>query len=77
MDDSPYNLFVLEEMLLSMKNSNFTIDKALNGLIAKNLIVEKFKEEKISFDLIFIDLNMPIMDGIETVKILEELENEG
>lgn len=77
MDDSPYNLFVLEEMLLSMKNSNFTIDKALNGLIAKNLIVEKFKEEKICFDLIFIDLNMPIMDGIETVKILEKLENEG
>jgi CheY-like chemotaxis protein len=40
-DDSPYNLFVLEELLYEIKTIK-TIDKAINGQDALDKIKHKF-----------------------------------
>ena len=71
-DDSPYNLFVLEEMLQTYKKVK-RIDQALNGEDAIKKILERKEEGKL-YDLILLDMNMPIMDGVETIKELKKLE---
>ena len=70
-DDSPYNLFVLEEMLQTYKKVK-RIDQALNGEDAIKKILERKEEGKL-YDLILLDMNMPIMDGVETIKELKNL----
>jgi len=69
-DDNSYNLFVLKEMILLVQP--FHIEEAMNGEEALNKVTSQSP-----FDLIFMDLNMPVMDGIECVKRLRELESDG
>lgn len=65
-DDDAFNLFSLEMIL---KGFHFTVKKALNGKEA----IEKLKNHhceskncKKGFKLIFLDYQMPVMDGVET-----------
>jgi len=44
-----------------------------NGKIALDIATERLKGSKKPFDLIFMDIHMPIMDGIETAQKLREL----
>ena len=62
-DDDPVTLKMLEKILLS---AGFWVAKATNGKKAL-YIVEDF-----SPDLIILDIVMPVMDGTETIRILEE-----
>ena len=65
-DDSPYNFIVLDELIQSilakLKQNDFKIVTALNGEEAINKIKTYYKNGEL-FDLIFLDLNMPIKDG--------------
>ncbi len=67
MDDSPYNLFILQEILLTMEiTDRELIKQALNGQEALNIITsrENLMENYISkFDIIFLDFHMPVLDG--------------
>jgi CheY-like chemotaxis protein len=46
-----------------------TIKTALNGLEALNIIGKSMRP---TFDVIFLDVHMPILDGPQTMKILRE-----
>eukprot|EP00347_Sterkiella_histriomuscorum_P017399 403349526 len=63
-DDQPYNLFVLEE-LLSQIDNNFIIDKALNGEQAIEQVMLLKIQTNTEYDFIFLDLNMPVLDGLQ------------
>ena len=73
-DDSPYNLFILQEILLTMPNTDKAmIKQALNGQEALDLITtrENLKgDNRSKFDIIFLDLHMPVLDGFQTIKRL-------
>ncbi|MGK5092018.1 response regulator [Deltaproteobacteria bacterium TL4] len=64
-DDQPDNLFFLEEAL---KKENRQFYKALSGVQA----LEHLKQDL--FDLIILDVSMPIMDGFETMSRIQKLE---
>lgn len=67
------NCLVVEDNLLNatilsriLSNFNYTVETAENGLIA----TEKLTEH--SFDVIFMDLNMPVMDGFQAIDIIRQ-----
>lgn len=65
-EDDKINVFLLERVLMPLK---FDIEVAENGLIA----LEKFKSQK--FDLILMDLYMPVMNGFEATQKIREISN--
>lgn len=63
-DDHPINSMFLKKLLNKIGLSNITL--AENGIEAINLI------EKESFDLIFMDCQMPELDGYQTTRLLRD-----
>ncbi len=66
-DDSQDNRLLLTHYL---KNQPFIFTEAVNGKEA----VEKFKEGK--FDLVFMDMQMPIMSGYKATELIRHYESE-
>ncbi|MFD1261493.1 PAS domain S-box protein [Entomomonas asaccharolytica] len=65
-DDISYNLELLEIIL---KKEGHTVISKTNGFDA----IEAFKTNH--FDLVFMDIQMPDLDGIETTRIIREYEH--
>ncbi|MDD5461968.1 MAG: response regulator [Methylococcales bacterium] len=65
-DDNEINLLLLANLL---ELQGCTVDSAVNGQQALQLISEK------RYELAFIDLNMPVMTGLEMIKILRSQHN--
>jgi len=67
-DDNPFNIlaasFVLEKL-------NCSVDKAFHGQDCINVLESRTEKEKY-YDLILMDIQMPIMDGIQASKIITE-----
>jgi len=57
-------------MMLLLKDYGIEVELAGNGLA----VFEKFLKSK--YDLIFMDINMPVADGLETSRMIREYENE-
>ena len=58
------------------KTEKCKVDKALNGFEALDLVNQKFNKEPQQFyDLILLDLHMPITDGYEACKKIYQLFN--
>jgi CheY-like chemotaxis protein len=66
-EDNKINFFVANKFLI---NWGAVVTHAENGQIALELL------EKEEFDLILMDLHMPVLDGIEATKIIRKSENE-
>lgn len=73
----PLNILLVEDNLLnqkfavtSLRREQHLVDIAENGKVA----LEKFKTK--SYDLILMDIAMPIMNGLEAARMIRELEAE-
>eukprot|EP01022_Parablepharisma_sp_SALTPOND_P005597 TRINITY_DN122_c0_g1_i1.p1 TRINITY_DN122_c0_g1~~TRINITY_DN122_c0_g1_i1.p1 ORF type:complete len:611 (+),score=51.89 TRINITY_DN122_c0_g1_i1:1013-2845(+) len=74
-DDNQMNLFVLNSYL---KGTNITASVAYNGKEAIEAVLKKAKNKCCKkYDVIYMDINMPIMDGIEAANILTAMANSG
>jgi PAS domain S-box-containing protein len=69
-DDHETAREILKNMLEGMR---FNVDEAESGLIALNRIKQAQAAQR-PYEVIFVDWNMPGMDGIETVQHIRQLE---
>jgi PAS domain S-box-containing protein len=65
-EDNKINFFVANKFLVSW---GMTVSHAGDGLLALELL------EKEDFDLVLMDLHMPVMDGIEATRIIRKSED--
>ena len=71
-DDNPANLQLASELL---KGIGATVHTASNGSEALQQVQQQ--EKGSDFDLIFMDVQMPVMDGIETTQEIRKKEKTG
>lgn len=71
-DDHLPNLVVLEALLNEL---NVEVTTALNGQTALNRIQERLDQDKPLFDLVFMDIQMPVMSGPETTQAIRGMEH--
>lgn len=70
-DDHMVNLLVLEALL---KEFNIQLVKVNSGQEALSLIQQRLEQQQPLFDLIFMDIQMPIMSGFDTTRAIRSLE---
>ena len=69
-NDDPLSLSVLKTMFTKMK---FKCSTARNGQEAYEKVKKKMNDLKDMFDLVVLDLNMPIADGYEACTNIKQL----
>jgi len=79
LDFSEYNLLLVEDVEINreivmtlLEDTKIKIDVAENGVAA----VEMFSANIHKYDLIFMDVHMPIMDGYEATQKIRNMDNE-
>ena len=70
------NILLVEDNLLNQRIVTFSLKKYNHDVIIANNgveAIEKFRESK--FDVILMDIMMPVMDGLEATVKIREIEN--
>lgn len=70
-DDHLPNLIVLEALLSEL---NVKVSTALSGQMALDRLQQQIDQNQPLYDLIFMDIQMPVMSGIETTQAIRALE---
>ena len=74
-NDDMFQLLIISNSLTSLKYIE-RIDQASNGQEALDLVINNEKKNALTgekfYDLIFLDLGMPIKDGYEASKLITE-----
>lgn len=70
-DDDPISNFLTERLLLKLGVSNH-VNIALNGIQALEMIEEVCKDGKPCPELILLDINMPVMSGIDFLHLFKQ-----
>ena len=77
-DFSEYTLLLVEDVDINreivmalLEDTKIVIDTAENGVEA----IEKFNEDSEIYDLVFMDIHMPIMDGYEATEKIRTMKN--
>lgn len=74
-DDEPMNIIVIQSYLKSL---NIIGEEAMNGKVAVEKAINRAQSNHCKgFQLIIMDLNMPVMDGVEASEILTSLMKNG
>jgi signal transduction histidine kinase/CheY-like chemotaxis protein len=68
-EDNNINREIINKLL---EPSKINIDEAYDGLMA----IEMFNSNKDKYDLILMDIQMPKLDGIETTKLIREIDKD-
>ena len=71
-EDNPMNQQVICEHLARI---GFKTTVAWNGRIGLDMVKRRILGDKKQFDLIFMDIHMPVMDGTEAAKKIRELDS--
>jgi len=71
-DDDKTSIILLEKIL---ENEYCEIEKATNGKVALEMIIDAHKRG-IPYDVIYIDNNMPLMNGLEVMRRVREFERD-
>src|SRR3954454_17966921 len=74
-DNDEVYLFLIRKMI----EKKYTTDKLLefyNGLEAIEFIKENIEDTHLLPDIIFLDINMPVMDGWEFIESFKRIKNE-
>lgn len=75
-DDDPISNFLTERLLLKMQVSD-DVKIALNGIQALQMIEDHCKEGNACPELILLDINMPVMSGIDFLQLFKEKNFDG
>ena len=67
-DDEPFIQLALTVLL---KKLGCIVDKASNGQIGVNMVANQLEKSN-PYDIVFMDINMPVMNGYEATKLLRE-----
>lgn len=70
-DDTAFNIEIVEMMI--QFNFGLSCDSAISGIQAIEKIKKRIQRGKDVYRLILMDINMPVIDGGETVKRLRRL----
>ncbi|EAR97315.2 response regulator receiver domain protein (macronuclear) [Tetrahymena thermophila SB210] len=69
-DDTMFNVIALKALLMNITKNSIVIEEAFNGRQA----MQKVLQSQELFDLIFMDVNMPVMDGLQATENIKQID---